>query len=105
MLAGTKVGASLFQLSLGAVPRPRQKERQLKEMEPGGAEHVPRPFVNKRKFSFRFPPAPRCSQEVRRALVDVQPTSDRHPSTTPPHTLSPPLTTPSHHPFRSPPPR
>ena len=83
----------------------RQKERQLKEMEPGGSEHVPRPFVNKRKFSFRFPPAPRCSQEVRRALVDVQPTSDRHPSTTPPHTLSPPLPTPSHHPFRSPPPR
>ena len=28
--AGTKVGASLFQLPLGAVPRPRQKERQLR---------------------------------------------------------------------------
>ena len=30
VLAGTKVGASLFQLPLGAVPRPRQKERQLR---------------------------------------------------------------------------
>ena len=42
----------------------RQKERQLKDMEEGGAEHVPRPFVEKKKFNFRFPPAPRCAQEV-----------------------------------------
>ena len=40
------------------------QERQLKELSPGGAEHVPRPFVDKKKFSFRFPPSPRCSQEV-----------------------------------------
>ena len=42
----------------------RQKEKQLKEMEPGGGEHVPRPFVDKKKFSFRFPPSPRCAPEV-----------------------------------------
>jgi len=42
----------------------RAKERQLKEMQEGGSEHVPKPFVPKRKFNFRFPPAPRCSQEV-----------------------------------------
>jgi len=42
----------------------RAKERQVKELEPGGALHAPRPFVNKRKFQFRFPPAPRCAPEV-----------------------------------------
>ncbi|KAL1519337.1 hypothetical protein AB1Y20_022863 [Prymnesium parvum] len=47
-----------------AAPTVRAKERQLKAMEPGGAEHIPRPFVNKRKFSFRFPAAKRSSQEV-----------------------------------------
>lgn len=45
-----------------AAPTVRAKERQLKAMEPGGAEHIPRPFVNKRKFSFRFPAAKRSSQ-------------------------------------------
>ena len=74
----------------------RQKERQLKEMEPGGSEHVPRPFVNKRKFSFRFPPAPRCSQEVHRALE--RPSNPRATAATPPPplpTLSPlPISTP-----------
>ena len=33
-------------------------------MEAGGAEHVPRPFIDKKKFSFRFPPSPRCAPEV-----------------------------------------
>jgi len=42
----------------------RQKERQLKELEPGGALHSPRPFVDKKKFQFRFPPCPRCAPEV-----------------------------------------
>jgi len=42
----------------------RAKERQLKEMEEGGAEHVAKPYVPRRKFQFRFPPAPRCSKEV-----------------------------------------
>jgi ATPase subunit of ABC transporter with duplicated ATPase domains len=42
----------------------RQKERQLKEIDEGGPEHVPRPFVDKKKFSFRFPPAPRSGKEV-----------------------------------------
>ena len=42
----------------------RQKERSLKELEPGGASHVSRPFVDKKKFSFRFPPCPRCAPEV-----------------------------------------
>jgi len=42
----------------------RQKERQLAAMAPGGSEHVSRPFVDKKKFSFRFPPCPRCSPEV-----------------------------------------
>mmetsp|Transcript_73553 Transcript_73553/g.202035 ORF Transcript_73553/g.202035 Transcript_73553/m.202035 type:complete len:309 (+) Transcript_73553:195-1121(+) len=42
----------------------RQKEKQLKEMEPGGADHCARPFVNKRKFQFRFPAAKRSSQDV-----------------------------------------
>ena len=42
----------------------RTKERSLAELEEGGAKHVPRPFVDKKKFSFRFPPSPRCSQEV-----------------------------------------
>lgn len=42
----------------------RSKERQLKEMEEGGADHVPRPYTNKRKFAFRFPPAKRSGQDV-----------------------------------------
>ena len=42
----------------------RQKEKQLKELQPGGASHNPRPFVDKKKFSFRFPPSPRCAPEV-----------------------------------------
>jgi len=42
----------------------RQKERQLKELDQGGADHVARPFVDKKKFSFRFPPAPRSGREV-----------------------------------------
>jgi len=42
----------------------RQKERQLKEMLEGGADHVPRPYVDKKKFRFRFPPAPRSGKEV-----------------------------------------
>ena len=67
----------------------RQKERQLKEMEPGGSEHVPRPFVNKRKFSFRFPPAPRCSQEVHRALETSNPRATA--ATLHRHSPSPPL--------------
>jgi ATPase subunit of ABC transporter with duplicated ATPase domains len=42
----------------------RAKERALKDMEPGGPKHVPRPFTAKARFAFRFPPAPRCSKEV-----------------------------------------
>ena len=42
----------------------RQKERQLKEIAEGGPDHVSRPFVDKKKFSFRFPPAPRSGKEV-----------------------------------------
>ena len=42
----------------------RQKERTLEKLSPGGAEHIPRPFVDKKKFSFRFPPCPRCAPEV-----------------------------------------
>eukprot|EP00967_Tisochrysis_lutea_P127680 scaffold217463_cov27-Tisochrysis_lutea.AAC.1 len=42
----------------------RAKERALKEMELGGEKHIPRPFTAKAKFSFRFPPAPRCSKDV-----------------------------------------
>ena len=50
----------------------RQKERQLKEMQPGGAEHVAKPYVDKKKFQFRFPPAPRCAPEGFR-IVDEPP--------------------------------
>jgi len=42
----------------------RQKERQLKEMEEGGADHLAKPYLPRRRFNFRFPPAPRCSKEV-----------------------------------------
>ena len=42
----------------------KQKERQLKAMEQGGPDHIPRPFVDKKKFNFRFPPSPRCAPEV-----------------------------------------
>jgi len=42
----------------------RNKERELAALSPGGADHVPKPFVDRKKFSFRFPPSPRCSQEV-----------------------------------------
>ena len=42
----------------------RQKERQLKEIAEGGPDHVSRPFVDKKKFNFRFPPAPRSGKEV-----------------------------------------
>jgi len=42
----------------------KQKERQLKELQPGGKDHIPKPFVDKKKFNFRFPPAPRCAPEV-----------------------------------------
>ena len=42
----------------------KQKQRQLEELSAGGELHIPKPFVDKKKFSFRFPPSPRCSQEV-----------------------------------------
>ena len=42
----------------------KQKERQLNEMLEGGAEHITRPYTQRRPFQFRFPPAPRCSQEL-----------------------------------------
>ena len=42
----------------------KQKERQLNEMLEGGAEHIARPYTQRRPFRFRFPPAPRCSQEL-----------------------------------------
>ena len=42
----------------------RNKERDLADLEPGGSQHISKPFVDKKKFSFRFPPSPRCSQEV-----------------------------------------
>ena len=32
----------------------RQKERQLKDLEPGGPNHIPRPFVDKKKSSYPF---------------------------------------------------
>jgi len=48
----------------------RQKERQLAELDVGGAQHVPKPFVPRRKFTFRFPPAPRCSKDVI-SLADI----------------------------------
>jgi len=42
----------------------RSRERQLKAKLEGGEEHILRPFTVNKKFSFRFPPAPRCSKEV-----------------------------------------
>lgn len=42
----------------------RNKERDLATMQEGGADYTPKPFVDKKKFSFRFPPSPRLSQEV-----------------------------------------
>lgn len=42
----------------------KSKERQLAELLPGGPLHIARPFVDKKKFEFRFPPSPRCSQDV-----------------------------------------
>lgn len=42
----------------------RSRERQLKAMLEGGEDHVPRPYTESKRFSFRFPPAPRCSKEV-----------------------------------------
>ncbi len=42
----------------------KSKERALAAMLPDGADHISRPYVDKKKFQFRFPPAPRCAQEV-----------------------------------------
>jgi len=48
----------------------RNKEKDLAMMQEGGKEHVAKPYIDKKKFQFRFPPCPRCSPEVI-ALEDV----------------------------------
>jgi len=47
-----------------AVVTVRAKEKQIKDMEEGGPLHMPRPFTDRKTFQFRFPPSPRCSQDV-----------------------------------------
>ena len=55
---------SLRPLGESAAGAIRNKERDLEAMQQGGKDHVARPFVDKKKFQFRFPPCPRVSQEV-----------------------------------------
>ena len=43
---------------------PRAHDGRRVGARAAGAMHIARPFVDKKKFSFRFPPSPRCSQEV-----------------------------------------
>jgi len=59
-----KADINRLQRDESAAATVRARERALKDLEPGGKDHIVKPFSAKARFNFRFPPAPRCSKEV-----------------------------------------